>query len=83
MALKTNKEPMDPLEKTIVQRLRLLLHNNKVRIEDVPEWSTDEKVINDNLQHVEVKVPLPDLGVFCAVKKSVDKRPVMREIISD
>lgn len=74
---------MDPLERSIVQRLRLMLHNNKVNIEDVPEWSTDEKVVDGNLQHSEVKVALPDIGVFCAVKKIVDKRPVMREIISD
>ncbi len=74
---------MDPLEKAIVQRLRLLLHNNKVKIDDVPEWSTDEKVVDGNLQHAEVKVSLPDLGVFCAVKKTVDKRPVQNMVITD
>lgn len=74
---------MDPLEKSIVQRLRLLLHNNKLSIEDVAEWNTDQKIVDYNLQRTEVKVTLSDLGVFCAVKKSADKRPEVRGIISD
>lgn len=63
------------LERAIVSGLRLEVKNPKLTINQVLEWSTSEEQVKKNLQPTDVMVELPGLGVFCAILKSVDKRP--------
>lgn len=65
------KEKPLPIEKSIVFYLQRKLNNNKIKVEDILEWTTSEEMRNKNLQ--EDEMPLDCCGVFVAVKKSLDK----------
>lgn len=65
---------MKSLERVIINELRTLVKNPKLRLKDLLEWSTSEGAVDNNLQGGEVKVHLPGIGVWCAIAKEHDRR---------
>lgn len=66
---------MEKFEKDIVARLKFLLDNRSLKIDDVMEWSTSKDEVQKNIQpEKEIFVEVASLGVYCAVLKSADKR---------
>jgi len=65
---------MASLEKLIVSELRIITKNPKIKKKDMLEWSTSEEVVRGNLQDGEIVITIPDLVVWVAIKKELDKR---------
>lgn len=65
---------MRSLESEILRELRSIIKNSRFRLKNLSEWANQEAVITKNLRSDEVKVYLPDLGLWCAVPKDQDKR---------
>ena len=63
---------MKTLESAVLKELRIVAKNNKIRLKDIMEWSTSEETVKENLRPNEEKLfHLPELKVWCAVKKDV------------
>lgn len=63
------------IEKKIIQGLRVILNNRKLKADDLQEWSSNKEAIEENIQNdKEVYVYVPTIGVHCAVLKTADKR---------
>ncbi len=60
-----------PIERDIVRELKTRFNNNKIKVDDILEWSTSEEAVDKNLREGEIK--LTCAGVFLAVKKELDK----------
>ncbi len=63
---------MKSLESAILKELRIVAKKNSIRLKDIMEWSTSEKTVKENIRPKEEKLFfLPELKVWCAVKKDV------------
>ncbi|HUW35248.1 MAG TPA: hypothetical protein VM223_26865 [Planctomycetota bacterium] len=64
---------MQTLEREILAEAKVVFNNPKLRLKDILQWSSSEKVVKDNLQAGEVMASLP-IGVWICVAKAHDKR---------
>ncbi len=53
------------LERAVLSELKVVTKDNKLRLKDVVEWSTSEIKPHEG----EILYFLPDLKIWCAVKK--------------
>lgn len=60
-----------PIERMIVDALKMRFNNPKIKVDNILEWSTSEDVVDKNLREDEVKLHL--CGVYVAVDKTLDK----------
>jgi len=58
------------LERAILAGAKEVLHNPKLKLKDIMEWSSGDIKAHDG----EIVVNVPDHGVFVAVKAEMDKR---------
>lgn len=61
---------MATLERAILAGARVKLHNAKLKMKDIQEWSSSEIKPHEG----EITLYIPDPGVFVAVKAENDKR---------
>lgn len=59
-----------PIEKMIVADLKERFNNPKIKVNDILEWVTSEKLRDENLRDGEIG--LASCGVYIAVKKELD-----------
>jgi len=60
-----------PIERMIVDSLRMQFNNPKIKVDDILEWSTSEATVDKNLRIGEIKLEV--CNVYVAVKKELDK----------
>ena len=61
---------MDKLEREILNDLKMVSGNKKLRHKDIMEWSTSEEIVKKKLQADEKYYHLPKLGIHVAVKET-------------
>jgi hypothetical protein len=66
-------------EREIRDNCRRILNNPQLKDDDIQEWSSSREVVERKLQpntEVFVACEEPLTGIYCAVLKTADKRPV-------
>lgn len=63
---------MRTLELAILKGARLLLCNPKLKMKDIPVWSTSQNAVTEDLSDGEVMYYLADPGVYFAVESKKD-----------
>ena len=64
------------LEREMAWHLRTICKNQKLRIKDISEWSSDEQTVRKNVRQDETVVFVPQLGLWCAVLSEAVKSPL-------
>jgi len=59
---------MNKMDRAILDELKTVSGNKKIRNKDIMEWSTSEEVVKKKLQEGEKYYHLPSLGIHVAVK---------------
>lgn len=71
------KEPamLSPIEKKILQELRAITKNPKLKESDLLEWSSSEETVKASLEPSDLYIYCPGIGVHCAIPKISNKNP--------
>jgi len=65
---------MDAIDRKILNELKVVARNPKIKNKDIMEWSTSEETVRKNLREDEDYYNLKSLGVHVAVKKQTKQK---------
>lgn len=68
--MNTRKDTL-PIERMIVEDLRVRLNNPKIKVDDLMVWSTSEILLDKAILENEIKIQ--SCGVFVAINERLDK----------